>query len=102
MSNWLGTWDVQQKTMVGTLPMAMTVTASGDGYAVVFTGDRVEADVLDVALAGDDLTISTNLRKPMKAKAVMELHLTSADTFDGAGKIKFLPNSSFVGVRRAD
>lgn len=100
MSNWLGTWDVEQKTIVGTLPMTMVVTTSGDGYQVAFEGDRIQADVLDVRLDGDALTISTNLRKPMKAKAEMDLHLTSADTFNGAGKIKFLPNSSFAGVRR--
>jgi hypothetical protein len=100
MSNWLGTWDVEQKTMVGVLPMTMVVTAAGNGYDVVFEGDRVAATALDVHVDGDALTINTDLRKPMKAKAIMELRLTSADTFDGAGKIRFLPNSSFAGSRR--
>jgi hypothetical protein len=100
LSNWLGTWDIEQKTIVGVLPMTMDVTAKGDDVEVSFSGEKVEAEVLDVVLDGDAMTVTTNLRKPMKAKATIELKLTSADTFGGAGKIKFLPNSSFAGVRR--
>jgi len=101
MSTWIGTWDVDQKTVVGTFKMDMIVRDSGGGLSVDFESDKVVATVTDVRVDGDSLTIETDLKKPMKAHAVMELKLTGSDSFDGAGKIKFMPNSSFKGVRKA-
>ena len=101
MSTWVGTWDVDQKTVVGTFRMDMIVREGGDGLEVSFESEKVVATVTGVTADGDSLTVETDLKKPMKAHAVMELRLTGPDSFDGAGKIKFMPNSSFKGVRKS-
>ena len=103
MSNWIGTWDVEQKAIVGTFPMEMIVSEeTGGSYGVEFRSERVAATVLDVNVAGDSMRLEVDLRKPMRAKAVMELSLNGPDSLTGVGKIKFLPNSSYTGVRRRD
>lgn len=101
MGTWVGTWDVEQKAIVGTFPMEMVVSEQDGAYTVAFHSERVVANVLDVVVDGDALVVHVDLTKPLKAKAVMELSLTGPDTFGGAGKIRFMPNSSYTGVRRA-
>jgi len=101
MSNWIGTWDVKQKTIVGTLPMDMVVSEEAGGYAVRFESEKVVAEITGVTVDGDSIRIETDLKKPMKAHAVMELSLTGPDSLEGVGKIKFMPNSTFTGVRKA-
>jgi len=100
VNSWIGTWDVQQKAIVGTFPMEMVVWAEGGTHHVEFHSDKVVATVTDVHVDGDALDIQVDLAKPLKAKAVMELSLTGPDTLDGVGKIRFLPNSTYTGVRR--
>lgn len=101
MNTWIGTWDVEQKAIVGTFPMEMVVsTADADRYSVEFHSEKVVAKVIDVVVDGDELHIHVDLTKPLRATAVMELSLTGPDTFGGVGKIKFLPNSTYKGVRR--
>ncbi len=102
MSNWVGTWDVEQATIVGTLLMDMIVRGSDGDYDVAFESPQVVATVSDVVVDGDRLTLTTQLTKPMKARAEMDLTLTGPDSFTGTGKIKFLPSSKFKGIRRAD
>ncbi len=100
MSTWLGTWDVEQKAIVGTFVMEMIVTETEGSYDVAFNSERVEATVSDIIIDGDSLSLITHLTKPLKGKARVDLTLTGPDSFEGSGKIKLLPNSSFRGVRR--
>jgi len=100
VNTWIGTWDVEQKAIVGTFPMEMVVSEENGAYSVEFHSERVVANVLEVMVDGDELVLQVDLSKPLKAKAVMELSLTGPDTFGGAGKIRFMPNSSYKGVRR--
>lgn len=100
MSTWVGTWDVEQKAIVGTFPMEMVVTEEDGAHAVRFHSEKVIATVLDVTVDGDELCVHVDLTKPLRAKAVMELALTGPDAFSGLGKIRFMPNSSYRGVRR--
>ncbi|GAB2850569.1 hypothetical protein GCM10027024_28080 [Microbacterium insulae] len=100
MSAWLGAWDVEQKAIVGTFVMEMVVTEHRGEHAVDFTGDRIAATVSDIVVTGDSLSLTTHLTKPLKGNALVELKLTGPDSFEGTGKIKFLPNSTFTGVRR--
>lgn len=101
MSRWLGTWDVEQASIVGTFHMQMRVTAAGDGYDVAFESPQVVATVSDVVLSGDSLSMVTHLTKPLRGKADVDLALSGDDAFAGTGKIKFLPSSKFTGVRAA-
>jgi P2-related tail formation protein len=100
MSTWIGTWDVEQKAIVGTFPMEMVVWEEGGEYRVEFNSEKVVARVTEVRVEGEALDIHVDLTKPLKAKAVMELSLTGPDTFDGNGRIRFMPNSTYTGVRR--
>ncbi|THG32555.1 hypothetical protein E6C70_12425 [Glaciibacter flavus] len=101
MSNWIGTWDVEQTSIVGTFVMTMTVAEKDGGIDVAFDSPQVVATVSDIASDEDNLTMTINLTKPLKGKADAALTLGGADSFVGTGKMKFLPASKFSGVRRA-
>jgi len=100
MNKWIGTWDVEQSSLVGTFVMDMIVTENAGTLDVVFESPQVVATVSNVASNGETLTMITHLTKPLKGKAELELTLSGPDSFGGTGKIKFLPASKFTGVRR--
>ena len=101
MNKWIGTWDVEQSSIVGTFVMEMIVTENDGVLDVAFESPQVVATVSDIALNEEVLTMITHLTKPLKGKADLELTLAGPDSFGGTGKIKFLPASKFKGVRRA-
>ena len=100
MNNWIGTWDVEQSSIVGTFIMDMIVTESDGVVDVRFESPQVVATVSDITCTDEKLTLITHLTKPLKGKADVELALAGHDSFAGTGKIKFLPASKFKGVRR--
>ncbi|WP_374946048.1 hypothetical protein [Agreia sp.] len=101
MNKWIGTWDVEQSSIVGTFVMDMIVS-EGDGVVDVrFESKQVVATVSDIVCSDERLTLITHLTKPIKGKADVELTLAGPDSFTGTGKIKFLPASKFAGVRRS-
>ena len=101
MNKWMGTWGVEQSSIVGTFVMDMIVIET-DGVAVVtFDSPQVVCTVSDVVINDEILTLITHLTKPLRGKAEVELTLDGPDSFAGTGKIKFLPASKFTGVRRA-
>lgn len=100
MNNWIGTWDVEQTSIVGKFVMDMFVTDNDGVVDVRFESPQVVATVSDVVCSGEKLTLITHLTKPLKGKADVELTLEGSDSFAGTGKIKFLPASKFTGVRR--
>ena len=101
MNNWVGTWDVEQTSIVGRFVMDMFVTDNDGVVDVRFESPQVVATVSGVICSGEKLTLTTHLTKPLKGKADVELMLDGPDSFAGTGKIKFLPASKFAGVRRA-
>ncbi|MEJ7635525.1 hypothetical protein [Aeromicrobium sp.] len=101
MNRWIGTWDVEQSSIVGTFVMDMIVTEHQGGVDVAFQSPQVVATVSDIVCDEETLTMTINLTKPLKGKAAADLALTGPDSFGGTGKIKFLPASKFKGVRRA-
>lgn len=100
MNNWIGTWDVEQSSLVGTFLMDMIVSEDGDGVDVRFESPQVVATVSDIVCDDETLKMTINLTKPLKGKADADLALSGPDSFGGTGKIKFLPASKFKGVRR--
>lgn len=101
MNKWVGTWDVGQSSIVGTFVMDMIVSEVADGVDVAFESPQVVATVSDIVCTDETLRMTINLTKPLKGKADADLALTGPDSFEGTGKIKFLPASKFKGVRRA-
>lgn len=101
MNTWIGTWDVEQSTIAGTFVMDMIVSENAGGVDVVFESPQVAATVSDIVSGDQTLKMTIHLTKPLKGKAVADLALTGPDSFGGSGKIKFLPSSTFKGVRRA-
>ncbi|GAA1846225.1 hypothetical protein GCM10009750_35750 [Agromyces salentinus] len=101
MNAWIGTWDVEQSSIVGTFVMDMTVTERAGSLEVAFASPQVVATVSGVECDGERLRMTTHLTKPLKGTAEVELTLSGPDSFGGTGKIKFLPASKFTGVRRA-
>lgn len=101
MNKWIGTWDVEQASIVGTFVMDMTVVEDGGVVDVVFTSPQVVSTVSDIVIDDDKLTLTTHLTKPLKGKADVALTLAGPDELTGTGKMKFLPASKFTGVRRA-
>lgn len=100
MNRWIGTWDVEQASLVGTFVMDMIVKESAEGVDVAFESSQVLATVSDVVCADETLKMTIRLTKPLKGKAEVDLAMTGAHSFGGTGKIKFLPASKFTGVRR--
>ena len=100
MNRWIGTWDVEQSSIVGTFVMDMIVTEDAGVVDVVFESPQVVATVSDIVSDDETLKMVTHLTKPLKGKADVELTLAGGDSFAGTGKIKFLPASKFKGVRR--
>lgn len=100
MNKWIGTWDVEQSSIVGTFVMDMIVTENAGAVDVVFESSQVVATISDIACSGEKLSMITHLTKPLKGKADVELTLAGPGEFTGTGKIKFLPASKFAGVRR--
>jgi hypothetical protein len=101
MNKWIGTWDVEQSSIVGTFVMDMIVTDNGGAVEVTFESPQVVCTVSDIACSDETLTMITHLTKPLKGKADVVLTLNGTDSLAGTGKIKFLPASKFKGVRRA-
>lgn len=101
MNKWLGTWDVEQWTVVGTFTMDMIVTEKDGVVDVAWESPQVVCTVSDVVCGDDTLTMVTHLTKPLKGKADVELKLVGPDSLTGAGKIKFLLPSKFKGTRKA-
>lgn len=101
MSNWIGSWNVEQSSMVGTFKMDMIVTENGDTVDVEFVSPQVVCTLSDIVADGDKLTMMIQLVKPIKGKSDAELTLEGADAFSGTGKMKFLPASKFKGVRKS-
>lgn len=100
MNNWIGTWDVEQSSIVGTFVMDMIVSEDANGVDVAFESPQVVATVSNIVCDHENLGMTINLTKPLKGKAEADLALTGPDSFGGTGKIKFLPASKFKGVRR--
>lgn len=101
MNSWIGTWGVEQSSIVGTFVMDMIVTEHADGVDVAFESPQVVATVSNIVCDDESLKMTINLTKPLKGKADADLALTGSDSFAGTGKIKFLPASKFKGVRRS-
>ena len=100
MSQWIGTWDVEQTSLVGTFLMDMIVSEKPGGVDVAFESPQVVATLSDIVCDDETLRMTINLTKPLKGKADADLALTGPNSFEGTGKIKFLPASKFKGVRR--
>ena len=100
MNTWIGTWDVEQSSIVGTFVMDMIVTEADGVVDVRFESPQVVATVSDITCSNEKLTMITHLTKPLRGKAEVELALSGPDAFAGTGKIKFLPASKFKGIRR--
>ena len=101
MNKWVGTWDVEQTSIVGKFVMDMIVTDKEGGVDVAFESPQVVCTVSDIVVTDDTLSLITHLTKPLKGKADVELTLADQDSFGGTGKIRFLPASKFAGVRKA-
>lgn len=101
MNNWVGTWAVEQSSIVGTFVMDMIVTEEAGVVDVSFDSPQVVATMSDIVCDGDSLSMITHLTKPLRGKADVALSLADPNSFAGTGKIKFLPTSKFTGVRRA-
>ena len=101
MNTWLGTWGVEQTSIVGKFVMDMIVTDTEGSVDVSFESPQVVCTVSDIVVTDDTLRMVTHLTKPLKGKADVELTLAGQDSFGGTGKIKFLPASKFAGVRKA-
>lgn len=101
MSTWVGTWDVEQSSIVGTFVMDMIVSEVEGGVDVAFESPQVVATVSDIVCDDQTLQMTIHLTKPLKGKAAADLALSGPDAFAGTGKMRFLPASTFKGVRRA-
>lgn len=101
MNKWIGTWDVEQTSIVGTFVMDMIVSQNADGVDVEFESPQVVATVSDIVCDDETLKMTIKLTKPLRGRAEADLALTGPDSFGGTGKIKFLPTSKFKGARRA-
>jgi hypothetical protein len=94
-----GTWDLAISTPIGTMNAVVDLHAEDGVWTGTAHGSGEEVALSGVVLAGDRLTWSQSITKPLRLNLTFDV-VVDGDTMTGKSKAGRLPASKVTGRRR--
>jgi len=101
MSGAAGTWDVTTTSVIGETTYVITLVGSGNDWSGSVEGGAGAAEIRDVVITGDRVSLTLRVTKPAPADFDVFAGI-DGDLMTGTAKTKFLPEAKLVGRRRGD
>jgi hypothetical protein len=94
-----GIWHLSMATPIGEQKVELELVQEGDTVTGVSRNElEGEKPLLEPSLVGDKLSWKTDMTKPMRATAKMEITI-KGDTVTGSAKVGMFPSAKITGRR---
>jgi len=94
-----GIWDLAISTPIGTTNVELELHTNDGALTGTANGGDEHVTLSNVVIAGDRLTWSQAITKPVRLKLTFDMTITG-DTMTGKAKAGLLPTSKVAGHRR--